>query len=196
MRRQSEFFYNRFSFFYPMVDIFLRPQKRVLFEEINALPDGQLLEIGVGNGAHLSLYEKHKVIAIDTSSAMLAIASVRKRENVSLLQMNGEALIFQDACFDYIVLSHIISVVSDPDRLIDEVFRVLKPNGKVFILNHFTPDNWLKYVDRAFGVISKRLHFKSVFHITDFTAINKFSLIKEVRFGSLSYFKLLIYQKK
>lgn len=51
MSIKTESFYNRFSLFYPLIDVFLRPQKRVLFKEINRLDIGQLLEIGVGNGA-------------------------------------------------------------------------------------------------------------------------------------------------
>jgi phosphatidylethanolamine/phosphatidyl-N-methylethanolamine N-methyltransferase len=74
MSKQTDSFYNKFSFFYPLVDIFLKPQKKVLFNEINSLPEGSLLEIGVGNGAHLQLYKRHKIIGIDISAAMLETA--------------------------------------------------------------------------------------------------------------------------
>ena len=196
MSRQTTSFYNRFSFLYPLVDVVLRPQKRALFREINTLPQGNLLEIGVGNGAHLQLYKAHKVTGIDTSANMLAIAGKRKAGSVELLQMNGEALAFPDNQFDYVVLSHVIAVVDDPEKLLSEAFRVLKPQGKMFILNHFTPNNWLKVIDRSFDAISKKLHFRSVFYVDSLSALNRFSLLKEVSFGSLSYFKLLIYQKK
>lgn len=196
MSKKTQSFYNQFSFFYPLVDIFLGPQKRALFKEINTLPYGELLEIGVGNGAHLPLYKTHKITGIDTSDNMLATAGKRKANNVDLLQMNGEALSFEDACFDYVVLSHVIAVVENPEQLLSEVYRVLKPNGKIFVLNHFTPNNWLKHIDRSFRPFSKKLHFKSVFYISDLKGIQKFSLLKELSFGSLAYFKLLIYQKK
>jgi len=110
--------------------------------------------------------------------------------------MDGKSLLFYDEEFDYVVLSHVIAVVDDPEQLLKEVLRVLKPNGQVFILNHFTPNNWLRYVDGAFGMISKLLHFKSVFCIDEIATIKKFILLKEVHFGLASYFKLLIYQKK
>ena len=179
-----------------MVDFFLRPQKARLLQEINQLPDGNLLDVGVGNGAHLSLYERHHITGIDTSPGMLRIASQRNCSRVLLLQMDGQALLFGDGQFDYVVLSHVIAVVDNPERLVEEVFRVLKPNGRMFILNHFTPDNWVKYVDRAFGNISKMFHFKSVFHLHEIKAINRFKLLKEVRLSPLSYFKLLVYLKK
>ena len=196
MSRQTASFYNRFSFFYPLVDAFLTPQKKVLLEQINHLPGGDLLEIGVGNGAHFGRYKKHKIVGIDTSPAMLKMANKRNKKNAQLLQMDGQAMLFQDQQFDYVILSHVIAVVDDPEQLMAEVLRVLKPEGKVFILNHFTPHNWLRHIDAAFGFISKMFRFKSVFHIDDIATIKNFTLLKEIRFGSVSYFKLLIYQKK
>lgn len=192
---QTEDFYDCFSFFYPLVDIFLRPQKLRLFSEINELPPGKLLEIGVGNGHHLPLYKIHQITGIDTSASMLNVAAKKKPANVELLQMNGESLLFRPETFDYIVLSHVIAVVDKPDRLLTEVYRVLRPDGKVFVLNHFTPKNWLSYVDRSFQWISKAFHFSSLFYIDNLPALKKFRLLQEISFGRLSYFKLLIYRK-
>jgi phosphatidylethanolamine/phosphatidyl-N-methylethanolamine N-methyltransferase len=196
MSTATQSFYNKFSCFYPLIDFFLRPQKQVLFNEVNLLPAGNLLEIGVGNGAHLPLYTRHQITGIDTSPAMLKIAGKRNHKNAQLLHMNGEALLFGDGLFDYVVLSHVIAVVDHPERLFEEVFRVLKPDGRIFILNHFTPEHWLKHVDHAFGIFSKVFRFRSVFYLHQISAINRFKLLKEVRFGSASYFKLLIYQKQ
>lgn len=196
MSKRTESFYNKFSLFYPLVDIFLRSQKKLLFNEINELPEGDLLEIGVGNGAHFHLYKKHKIIGIDTSTAMLKIARNRNSGTIELLQMDGKALLFDDGQFDYVVLSHVIAVVDNPEKLFEEVLRVLKPKGKVFILNHFTPNNWLRHIDHTFAPFSKMFHFKSVFYIHEINTIKKFTLLKEVSFGAASYYKLLIYQKR
>src|SRR5215216_6983983 len=111
MNKQTDSFYNKFSFFYPLVDVFLKPQKKVLFNEINRLPEGSLLEIGVGNGAHLQLYKKHKITGIDTSAAMLEIARKRSFGDIEVFKMDGKALLFDDEKFDYVVLSHVIAVI-------------------------------------------------------------------------------------
>lgn len=196
MSNQTADFYNKFSYCYPLVDFFLRPQKRKLFQEINTLPCGHVLEIGVGNGSHFKLYKTHKITGIDTSPKMLQFAGKQKTRDMELLQMSGETLLFQDQAFDYIVLSHVIAVVADPEKLLEETHRVLKPDGKLFILNHFTPNNWLRHIDHSFQIFSKIFHFKSVFTIHSLLAINKFTLLKETGFGRLSYFKLLIYGKE
>lgn len=195
MSKQTSNFYNKFSLFYPLVDLFLKPQKRRLFHEINKQTFGKLLEIGVGNGTHLPLYTTHIITGIDTSFNMLEIAKKQKISNIELIQMNGETLLFEDQSFDYVVLSHTIAVVDHPEKLLEETYRVLKPDGKIFILNHFTPQNWLKYIDHSFLLFSQIFRFKSVFHVESLVTLKKFRLLKEINFGRYSYFKLLIYSK-
>jgi phosphatidylethanolamine/phosphatidyl-N-methylethanolamine N-methyltransferase len=195
MSKLSATFYNRFSFMYPIIELILKPQKILLVSEINSKPEGKLLEIGVGNGSHLGQYKNHKITGVDTSVAMLAIARKKCKQNMELFEMNGEALLFDNQLFDYVVLSHVIAVVDNPDQLLREAYRVMKPQGQLFILNHFTPNNFLRHIDSAFEIIAKLLYFKSVFRIESVHSIERFTLIKEVKFGVASYFKLLIYQK-
>jgi Methylase involved in ubiquinone/menaquinone biosynthesis len=195
MSQKTDVFYNKFSLFYPLVDLVLKPQKKTLFNVINSLQEGQLLEIGAGNGSHFKYYHKHQVTAIDTSDAMLAIARKHRTERIQVLKMSGEDLLFAAATFDYVVLSHVIAVVPHPEQLLTEILRVLKPGGQLFILNHFTPKNCLKYVDHLFAVISKAFHFRSVFYIDQLEPIKKYLLVKEIHFGPGAYFKLLIYKK-
>jgi len=196
MNDKTAAFYNSLSFVYPIIDVILKPQKRQLFNEVDNVREGVLLEIGVGNGSHLSQYRKHNVIGIDTSEAMLNIARKNRTPNIELIEMSGEALLFDDQFFDYVVLSHVIAVVGNAEQLLKEVHRVLKSQGQIFILNHFTPDNWLRHIDHSFEWIAKSLHFKSVFHIQDIQALKQFTLRKEVSVGMAQYFKLLIYEKQ
>jgi phosphatidylethanolamine/phosphatidyl-N-methylethanolamine N-methyltransferase len=188
-------FYNKLAAFYPVVDIFLKGQKLRLIAEVNKRPTGRLLEIGVGNGKHLKYYKNHFVTGIDSSPAMIKIARRQARTNTDIIEMNGESLLFPQDSFDYVVLSHVIAVVDEPDRLLQETFKVLKPGGSVFILNHFTPGNWLKYVDKTFRIFSAFLHFRSVFRLSDLAAIRLFEPEDEISFGKYGYFKLLIFRK-
>jgi phosphatidylethanolamine/phosphatidyl-N-methylethanolamine N-methyltransferase len=195
MANNSEKFYDRLTFLYPIIDLFLKPQKHKFFGRINGCPYGRLLEIGVGNGAHFKYYNTHEITGVDTSKSMLARARKHLKDNIQLFHMNGETLLFPDEVFDYVILSHVIAVVDDPEKLLEEVYRVLKPNGKVFILNHFTPNNWLKYLDKIFESISRLFYFKSVFHISSVRKIEQFKLLTEFNAGLFSYFKILIYEK-
>lgn len=195
MNSKTDNFYNQYSFLYPLIDIFLKPQKRKLFEVINLQLPGRILEIGVGNGAHFHQYKLHKVIGIDTSNRMLEKAAKHLSKNIELFNMSGEDLQFPDNSFDYVVLSHVIAVVDKPEQVLNEAYRVLRPNGRLYILNHFTPRGWLEKLDKFLHLISRQFHFKAYFPLDHLNILNKFVPIKEIRFGYFSYFKLLIYSK-
>jgi phosphatidylethanolamine/phosphatidyl-N-methylethanolamine N-methyltransferase len=109
--------------------------------------------------------------------------------------MNGETLSFLDQVFDYVILFHVLAAVDNPEKLLEETYRVLNPNEKAFKLNHFTAQNWLRYIDTTFHMISRLFYFKSIFYIDSLTTIIKFTLFKEISFGKFSYFKLLMYRK-
>ena len=195
MKIKTSTFYDYFSLVYPIVDYFFKPQKIRLAKELNALTEGKLLEIGVGDASCLHLITKHEIFGIDNSKKMLEIAKKRQPKNSIFFNMNAECLTFHNETFDYIVLSHILSVVDNPRDILDEAFRVLKPKGKVFILNHFTPTNYLKYVDKLFNPFSTFFHFKSLFLQKDIETNSDLLLEKEISFGRNSYYKLLIFRK-
>ena len=188
-------FYNRISFLYPVINYFLERQRKALIDEVNKMPPGKLLEIGVGNGSHLPLYYPHEITAIDISEAMLKKAKRFESDKITLLLMDGENILLPKAGFDYVVMSHVLAVADDPDKLLERVYRVLKHGGKLFILNHFTPDNSLKYIDRIFHPFSGMFHFKSLFRLQDIHGLKRFSLVSQKDMGTGSYFKLLIYIK-
>ncbi|HEY0652824.1 MAG TPA: class I SAM-dependent methyltransferase [Chryseosolibacter sp.] len=195
MKSSSEKFYDQFSFLYPAIDWILKPQKKKLFEKINACPCGQLLEIGIGNGSNLKYYRSHRVTGIDTSRRMLTQARKQAGTNVELFHMNGEKLFFSNESFDYVVLSHVLAVVDTPGNLLAEVHRVLKPGGKVFVLNHFTPHNGLKYLDQAVQMVSRFLHLKSLFTLETVPGLQRFTLVSSSDASLFSYFKILVYEK-
>ena len=191
----SEKFYDRFTFLYPIIDLFLKPQKHKFFKFISDFPSGQVLEVGVGNGSHFDLYSNHVITGIDTSKGMLERARNCLKEHIKVYHMKGEKLLFTDEVFDYVVLSHVIAVVDDPEKLLREAHRVLKPHGKVFILNHVTPNSWLRHVDKVFSIVGRSLHFKSFFHLSGLHALERFTLRSESNAGLFSYFKILTYEK-
>lgn len=166
-----------------------------MIEAVNNETPGEVLEIGIGTGSHLPLYNAHRVTGIDISEAMLKQATSFKSDNTNLVLMNGEDLSFNEASFDYVVISHVLAVTKDPNKLLGQVYKVLKPGGKLFILNHFTPGNWLRHIDRIFHPLSSVLHFKSLFYLHNIDELNKFRFLKQRDFGKFSYFKLIIYSR-
>lgn len=176
-------FYDRVFRLYPLVDWFCAPGRQRLIDEINRAPAGRLLEVGVGPGDHLPLYGDHAVTAIDCSVRMVE-SSRRHAPAAEVRQMNGERMDFPDASFHYVVLCHVLSVTPDPAGMLAEAHRVLRPGGRVFVLNHETPDNAWRHVDRLLTPLARGLHFRSHFRLRELAGVERFRL-RPLRAGGL-----------
>ncbi len=105
-----------------------------------------VLDLGIGTGGSLDFYPpKGKVIGIDLSAGMLAQARKKIKErgipNVTVFQADALSLPFGENTFDHVFISHVISVVSDPIKLVREAQRVAKPDARIVIVNHFQSTN-------------------------------------------------------
>ncbi len=106
-------------------------------------PGDRGLEVGIGTGLSLDAYPSHcRVTGIDLSAEMLEHAAKKydplRHSHIELRQMDGMNLEYEDATFDFVTAFHVVTVVPDPKRLVDEMTRVCKPDGKLVIINHFS----------------------------------------------------------
>ena len=113
----------------------------VAFNMMNVKPNETILEVGVGTGLSLPLYPKDAhVMGIDISQEMLDKAENKKRyyglSNVSLYNMDASFMSFANSTFDKVIASHVITVVPDPLKTLNEIKRVCKKDGEIFILNY------------------------------------------------------------
>jgi ubiquinone/menaquinone biosynthesis C-methylase UbiE len=107
---------------------------------------GQVLEIGFGTGLNLAYYDWSKVDSLEATEPdvyMLRRAEARLRRlpetvrsKVRLQEAPAEVLPFPDASFDCVVSMLVFCTVSDPQRAMAEVRRVLKPEGRLLLTEH------------------------------------------------------------
>ena len=138
----------RYTFFTPVYDLMAGPFRKLRERSINLLfphPTENLLILGAGTGLDLYYLRQCQFItAIDITPAMLSRLKSRARLlnlQVEAKVMDGQNLDFPDNTFDCIVLHLIIAVIPDPIRCIKEAERVLKPGGRIIILDKFLPDS-------------------------------------------------------
>src|SRR5687767_15717447 len=192
--------YRRYARIYDTVfGPVLQPGRKAVLDALNLKPGERVLEVGVGTGLSLQLYPRDvRITGIDVSREMLDKARVRvarrKLENVEgLLEMDAERMDFPDASFDKVVAMYVVSVVERPAKLLEELHRVCKPDGEIFIVNHFHSDNrFLGALENALAGFSSQLGFRPDFdlrevlpdyHNGDVSRVNLFQKIVRLRNG-------------
>ncbi|HLC47257.1 MAG TPA: methyltransferase domain-containing protein [Candidatus Nanoarchaeia archaeon] len=122
---------------------------------------GKILEVGIGTGKNIGFYgEGAEVIGIDFSEKMLHIAKERLvksgKRNISLRQMDAENLRFKDDSFDYVVTTCVFCSVPDPIKGLEEIRRVLKPSGRLIMIEHVLSRNpAIALIEQAFNPLTR-----------------------------------------
>jgi SAM-dependent methyltransferase len=111
-------------------------------ERIIPLARGVVLEIGMGSGLNLPFYnpdQVRKVIGVDPNQAFLRLGEARQQASpvpLEIIRAPAEALPLEAASVDTVVITYTLCSVDDPEQTLREVRRVLKPGGKVLLLEH------------------------------------------------------------
>ncbi len=134
--------YDRFSYFYDWLEESIEKGKFGKWrKELLGNLKGRILEVGVGTGKNLRYYNKNtEVTGIDLSPKMLGKAKKKleklKNKSIKLMQMDAQTLKFKDDSFDYAVCTFVLCSVPDTIKVLKEMKRVVKKNGKILMLEH------------------------------------------------------------
>jgi phosphatidylethanolamine/phosphatidyl-N-methylethanolamine N-methyltransferase len=132
-----------------------------------------VLDLGVGTGASLPFYPQHgRIIGVDLSAGMLREARKklveRQMNHATVFQADAMKLPFGDNTFDHVFISHVISVVSDPYKLVMEAQRVAKPGARIVILNHFQSTNrFIALIEKWICPVCTKLGWRSDLALQD-----------------------------
>src|SRR5690625_3274236 len=134
--------YDRISALFDVMDHMIRSSwRKSLLENLY----GNVLEVGVGTGSNLPYYpENVHVTGIDFSPKMLAKAYKKIGESkakVVLKEMDAQQMDFPDNTFDFVVSTCVFCSVPDPVKGLKEIRRVVKPEGKILMLEHMRSEN-------------------------------------------------------
>ncbi len=143
---QTKARYNRiagiFDFLEWLMERRAKAWRRQLWESIGP---GEILEVGIGTGKNLPFYpEGGKICGIDLSNGMLTQARRRADRDgidLDLREMDVQELDFPDGSFDAAVATFVFCSVPDPILGMQELARVVKPGGKIVLLEHVRLDH-------------------------------------------------------
>jgi ubiquinone/menaquinone biosynthesis C-methylase UbiE len=119
---------------------------------------GSVLELGAGTGLNLAHYPDglERLVICEPEPHMFK--HLRKRaeklgSSAELVQAQAEALPFEDDSFDTVVGTLVFCTIGDPSRALDEVRRVLRPDGSLLFLEHVRSESprLARWQDRLSG---------------------------------------------
>jgi len=149
-----------------------------LTQNFNLSKDNMLLDVATGTGDVIfSMYKKFNVCAVgvDIADKMIDLAE-KKRDNKNISKNDvkfnvgdAESLIFSDNYFDALTISFGFRNLADYEQGLSEFYRVLKPGGKIAILEFSTPTSkWFSplfkfYFNKIVPMIGAMLSRKDAF---------------------------------
>lgn len=126
-----------------------RVWKRFTIDCSGVRPGHKVLDLAGGTGDLTAKFsrivgETGQVILADINNSMLNVGRDKLRDmgivgNVNYVQANAEELPFPDDFFDCITISFGLRNVTDKDKALRSMFRVLKPGGRLLVLEFSKP---------------------------------------------------------
>ena len=127
---------------------------------------GRILEVGVGTGLSFDDYDSTtEITGIDLCAPMLEKARAKMATGrypyvKEVRLMDAHAMTFADATFDCVVAQFVITLVASPEQVLCECRRVVKPGGRIILVNHLysevgvaaAVERWAAQRTRALGL--------------------------------------------
>ncbi len=136
------------------------PLRRENLEHLRELNAAEVLLPGIGSGLDIPhLPSGPHYTGLDLTPAMLRLAEKRMkgRDDIELHLGDAMALPFADESFDAVVMHLILAVVPEPERALMEAQRVLRPGGRILILDKFLRPGQRAPLRRLLNLFSRHL---------------------------------------
>jgi SAM-dependent methyltransferase len=124
--------------------------------DFNGYAGGRVLEVGCGAGVDLARFARGGAVVTGVDLAPSAIQLARanfEQQNLAgdFSVANGEELPFPDATFDLVFAHGVVQYTANPERLVEECRRVLKPGGEA-IFQVYNRVSWLNFLSKVMKV--------------------------------------------
>ncbi|HLO18378.1 MAG TPA: class I SAM-dependent methyltransferase [Anaerolineales bacterium] len=157
-------FYKDFVYPYLVDKLGNPPPIKKIRQQIIALAQGTVLEIGAGSGANFPHYNPtrvSKLYALEPNIGMIRLAERRGNRtklNIEFLDLPGERIPLENEIVDTVVSTFTLGTIPDIEEAIRGIARVLKPDGElIFFELGLSPDSRIQHWQRQLESISRWL---------------------------------------
>src|ERR1035437_6742907 len=116
--------------------------RRAAVAAIDARPTDRVLDVATGTGmVAQALHDRYgcAVVGLDQSADMLRVARTRDGVFEAVVEARAERLPFADAAFDHLTFTYLLRYVDDPAATMRELARVVRPGGRVAMVEFGVP---------------------------------------------------------
>ncbi|AFH50625.1 SAM-dependent methyltransferase [Ignavibacterium album JCM 16511] len=112
---------------------------------LSKVTEENVVEIGFGTGINLKFYPENvkHIIGIDANEGMLKQAEKKisnSKIRVQIIHQSSEKLPFEENSIDAVVSTYTLCSIKHVESALREIFRVLKPEGRYYFLEHGLAD--------------------------------------------------------
>ena len=110
--------------------------KQMIWKQLGSMHNKKMLDFGSGNGVTASFYAKdNEVIAIEPSEEVL-VNRVCDNDYKQITGSTKELKQFGNESFDVILCHNVLEYAEDREFIVNEFYRLLKPNGLLSVVKH------------------------------------------------------------
>lgn len=178
-KKQVEKMFDKIAFRYDFLNRFLsvgidKGWRKKAIKQLISLHPKQILDVATGTGdfaiTSYNLLHPEKITGIDISEGMLDVGrkkllNLNLQDKIELVNGDSEAIFYEDDSFDAVTVAFGVRNFQDLEQGLREIYRVLKPGGKLVVLECTKPtlpivrnlyNIYMKYVTPSVGkLISK-----------------------------------------
>lgn len=124
--------------------------------------EGDVLEIGIGSGRNLRLYDGSRVRSVTGIDPSGASWSLRRETalpfRLTFLEVGAESIPLEPASIDTVVSTYTLCSVAEPERALAECRRLLRPGGRLLFSEHgASPDERVRRRQRRWKRLWRRV---------------------------------------
>ncbi len=152
-KKQVENMFDKIAFRYDFLNRFLsagidRVWRKKAIKQLISLQPKTILDVATGTGdfaiTSYKILDPEKITGIDISKGMLdvgrkKIEKLHLQNKIELLNGDSEAIFYEDGSFDAVTVAFGVRNFQDLEKGLVEIYRVLKPGGKLVVLECSKP---------------------------------------------------------